>query len=167
MTTEKRQLRLVISAILEKHGIDNLALEISIVDAVVSFFEQTKRGIEPVKARGNILDGVLHYLDKQREYEQMTNRIAKVVKVTPNGGDAWNEVVRFCIAKERQGQTIEQYGEWMHANRYDAPKVAQISMRPQIIKDTWIAAFSEPKEQEDAVIQDDEPVNYVPNPYRK
>lgn len=144
MQTDKRQLRLTISAILESHGIDDLALEGKITDAVIVFFDQTKKGIDPVKVRGDILSGMLSYLDKQRQYEQMTNRIAQAVKVTPNGSDTWNEVIKFCISQEKfTGHTIEQYAKWMIANKYDAPKVAQISMKPSIIKDTWVAAFAD------------------------
>jgi hypothetical protein len=141
MNTDKRQLRLTISSILESHNIDDLALETKLVDAIVMFFDQTGRGIDSVKVRGNILDGMLSYLDKQRQYEQMTERIARAVRVTPDGSDKWNEIIRFCIMKEKTGETIEKYGEWMIANKYDAPKIGQISVKPQIIKDTWIAAF--------------------------
>jgi hypothetical protein len=141
MSTNKRQLRLTISAILESYNIDNLAVEGKLVDAVTMFFEQTGKGIDPVKVRGNILDGMLSFLDKQRQYEQMTERIAKSVKVTPNGSDKWNEIIRFCVQKEKEGQSIEKYGEWMIADKYNAPKVSQIGMNPQVIKDTWIAAF--------------------------
>ena len=141
-TTDKRQLRLLISAILESHGIDNMALESKLADAAMTFFDQTKKGLDAAKVRGNILDGMLTYLDKQRQYEQMSNRIAVAIKVTPNGGDSWNEVIKFCMKKELEGQTIEKYGEWMIADKYNSPKAAQISMRPSVIVDTWIAAFS-------------------------
>ena len=141
MTTDKRQLRLTISAILESYEIDNLALEGKLTDAIVSFYDQTGRGLDPVKVRGNILDGMLSFIDKQRQYELMSERIAKAVRVTPNGSDTWNDVIRFCVTKEKAGQAIEKYGEWMIAEKFSAPKINQISMNPRIIKDTWIAAF--------------------------
>jgi hypothetical protein len=147
MNTDKRQLRLTISSILESHNIDDLALETKLVDAIVMFFDQTGRGIDSVKVRGNILDGMLSYLDKQRQYEQMAERITKACRVSPDGSDNWNEVIRFCIAREKAGETIEKYGEWMIEDKFNSPKVAQISMKPLIIKNTWVAAFIKTPEQ--------------------
>lgn len=141
-TTDKRQLRLTFSAILKHYGLDSLEAEIKLTEAAATFFEQTKKGIDPVKVRGDILDGVLSYLDDQRQHEAMENRIAQAVKVTPNGSDTWNAIVKWCIQREQKdGQTIEKYASWLVADKYAAPKVGQIAMKPSIIKDTWRAAF--------------------------
>jgi len=83
MTTDKRQLRLTFAAILEAYEVDNLALEIKLTDAAIAFYDGVEKGVNPVKVRGNILDGMISYLDKQRQYEQMTERIEKATGATP------------------------------------------------------------------------------------
>lgn len=165
MNTDKRQLRYLISAILQSYSIDDLAIETKLVDAVTSFFEQTRQGKDPVKVRGNILDGMLSFLDKQRQYEQMAERITKAVRVSPDGSDNWNEVIRFCIAREKAGETIEKFGEWMIADKFNAPKVSQISMKPRIIKDTWPAAFMVTQLEIIPAMPEPDESQYVPNPY--
>lgn len=141
MPTNKRELRLVISAVLKSKGIDDLAIEGHITDAVCKFLEETKRGRDAVKTRQSIVDGILHYNDVIRGYEVMSERIEKAVRVKPDGSDNWNMVIKHCIEQE-PGQSIEQYGEWMIADPFNSPKIHQIAQNPRLIISTWPAAFS-------------------------
>lgn len=140
-TTDKRQLRLTISAILESHGIDDLVLEGQVTDAVTLFFDLTGKGKSPVNARRDILEGMLTYLDKQRQYENMNERIEKSLHVRPDGGDKWNEIVKFLEKREADGETIERYADWCKTDQYNSPKTHQIALKPDIIRATWPSAF--------------------------
>jgi hypothetical protein len=140
-TINKRQLRLVITAVHESKGIDDLALDGLVTDAVCRFFEETKSGREPVKVRQDIVDGLLHYADKYRTYEIMSERIEKALLLTPDGGDNWNAVIDHCNKMLEKDQTIERWAEWAKENIYDAPHAGQISKDPRCIKTTWLRAF--------------------------
>jgi len=141
-TTDKRQLRLTISAVLKHHGIDDLSIDGHVADAVTSFLDMTlSKGVNPVKARNNILDAMLGYLDDQRRYEQMNERVEAALHVRPDGGDKWNEIIRFLEKKETAGETIERFAEWCKTDQYNSPKTHQIALKPDVIHATWPSAF--------------------------
>jgi len=99
------------------------------------------------KKRGDLLDGYvelnLKHKAEQDAIEGMCNRIECLLGVRPNfGNPKWETVIRALLKRQDAGQPIESYAAWVQANRYDAPKVAQIANNPAIITDTWPAAFS-------------------------
>lgn len=154
-TTNRRQLRLTINAVLEKYKIDNLALEGVLTDAITKFVDDTKAGKDPVKVRLSILDGILHFSGKYHDYELMTERVEVALRLHPDGGDAWNAVVDHCNKKLELSQTIEQYAEWLAADKFNSPKAHQIAQNPKIIITTWPQAFVATTPTQDAL-----PVTY-------
>jgi len=150
-TNDKRQLRLTISGILESYGISNLELEIKLTDAVFTFDAETKKGSDPVKTRIGILDAMVSNLGAQRQYELMVDRISRALLVSPDGGDTWNEVVKWLQKRDNDGETIEKYAAWCKANPFTSPKAHQIAQKPGLIKATWPGAFAK---QEQSVNQD-------------
>jgi len=145
-TTNKRQLRLTISAVLEKYKIENLALEGVLTDAITKYVDETKAGKDPVKVRLSILDGILHFAGKYHEYELMTERVEKALRLHPDGSDNWNAVIDHCNARLKDGQTIEQYAAWLEADKFNSPKAHQIAIKPGIIITTWPQAFATSKQ---------------------
>ena len=145
MATNKRELRLMINDILRdciaQDVIDAKMLDGKLADAVTRFYEKTGRGVNPTKARGDIVDGMLAYQTQQRNYDQMTERIEKALHLRPDGGDKWNEIIKFLMAENENGRTIEKYAEWCAAHPFDSPKSHQIAMNPGLIKTTWPGAF--------------------------
>ena len=142
MNTDKRQLRLTISEILQAQGIDDLALEARLTDAVCTFFDEAKSCKDPVKTRKDILAGMLEYKSKYSKYEATADRIAQIIRVTPDGSDAWAAVVRFVANKDDLGEHLEAYAEWMSRDPYNSPKLHQIAQNPRLIISTWPAAFA-------------------------
>ncbi len=138
-TTDARQFRLTISAILESYGIDNLALESKLVESARIFFEETKKGKEPVQTRKDIVDALLEDAGKYAAYERMNERIEVALRLHPDGGDKWNKVTNYCLSHPEQ--TIEQYAEWLANDPFNSPKAHQIAMNPEIIIATWPQAF--------------------------
>lgn len=147
-TTNKRQLRLTINAVLEKHGIDDLALEGEITEVVSAYYDKTSKGTDPAKARGDILSGILHYKSLYQSYEQMSERIEKAISLHPDGSDKWNEVITHCTDKLASGETIEQYATWLSEDKFNSPKSHQIAMNPRLIITTWPQAFKKAPQQD-------------------
>jgi hypothetical protein len=141
MTTNKRQLGMTFRGILDAAGIDDLALEIRLTEAAVKFFDGVK---DPAKVRSDILTGMIGYAQAGQAFADMEERIEKNLHVTPDGSDAWNEVVKWIMKKDATGETIEKYTEWCIANPYASPKTHQIAGKPSLIKITWTAAFVPP-----------------------
>lgn len=142
MSTNKRQLRLTINAVLEKYKIENLALEGVLTDTITKYVDDTKAGKDPVKVRLSILDGILHFAGKYHEYELMNERVEKALRLHPDGSDNWNAVIDHCNTKLLAGQTIEQYAAWLAADQYNSPKAHQIALNPKVIIATWPQAFT-------------------------
>lgn len=55
----------------------------------------------------------------------------------------YDKLVKFLMAKEKEGQPVEQYGSWMKKDPFNSPKVAQIANNPGIVVVTWEAAFKD------------------------
>lgn len=166
-TNDKRQLRLTISGILENYGISNLELELKLTDAVYTFDEETKKGSDPVKTRIGILDAMVSNLGAQRQYELMVERISKALLVTPDGGDVWNEVIKWLQKRDNEGETIERYAAWCKANPFTSPKAHQIAQKPGLIKATWPGAFVAAKNETIPDFVPPAPTGeYIPNPRR-
>jgi DNA-binding Lrp family transcriptional regulator len=84
------------------------------------------------------------HLEEQKKKERMMERIEKTLHVRPSmGNPKWETVIKKLIKFEASGQTIEKYGTWATANRFDAPKIGQIANNPYLILSTWPAAFLE------------------------
>lgn len=142
-TTNKRQLRLVISAVLESRKIDDLALESLLSDAVFRFVDETGKGKDPAKSRGDIVTGMLHFRSQYAEYETMSERIEKALRLHPDGGDNWNAVIDHCNKVLPSGETIEKYAEWLSTDKFNSPKSHHIAINPRLIIATWPQAFKD------------------------
>jgi hypothetical protein len=138
-TTDSRQLRLTVESILSKYRIDNLQLSIEIVDAVKTFFAETKTGHNPAEVRQKIAEAIEIGERNASAREDMRNRIeiALHLNLLPNA----EGMIDFCLRKEKEGQTIEEYAEWCRRDPYNSPKAHQIANKPDLVISTWPQAF--------------------------
>jgi hypothetical protein len=125
--------------------IDDLGLEAVLCDAVTDFFALTKTAANPVTVRGDLVDAYLHFIPQVKADEAMRERVEVALKVRPD--ERWEDLLKWIIAREKEGQTLEKYAEWVNANPYAAPKVTQMAQRPWVIRDTWPAAFAAKKQE--------------------
>lgn len=169
-TTFNRQLTLLVQGILKSYQIDNLQLEMDIVSAVRRLTEEKKDPAKMVEVRGDILSSLLQGARAENELTSMEARVKKVMGISIDGRSRFDEMLRFLIKKDKEGQTVEQYAEWCKEHPYDAPKFFKIADRPALLVETWNMAFIEPRKEsrpEYEKVEHVEEVQAVPNPYKK
>jgi len=169
-TTDKRQLRITIEGILKSYGVDNLALEAKLTDGVMMYFEQTaKPGANPVSVRNDILGAMINFALDSQKHQAMQERVERALKVTPDGSDNWNEIIRWLLKKQDDGETIEAYGDWCKSDPYNSPKAHQIGQKPSLIKITWKGAFIATEQPARPEYQPAKVIEQVatPNPFKK
>src|SRR5688572_24267217 len=99
MPINKRQLRLTLTAILESYQIDSLALEAKLVEATAEFIDRTEKRQDPVEVRKDIVRTMLGDAGTYAKFEATVERVAALIRVTPDGTDTWNAVIKFIMAK--------------------------------------------------------------------
>lgn len=149
-TTINRQLSLLVKGILvDKYKIDNLQLEIDLVSALQRMW--TEGGRDPAKLsrlREEILSALLGQGKLENDKALMEGRVKACMNISIDGRSRYDEMVRFLVKKDAEGQRVEQYAVWCKENPFEAPKAFQISQRPDLLMETWTMAFSEKQESE-------------------
>ena len=103
--------------------------------------EKAKERIEDQRAkRKDPVDWVLGNAEKEGAITSMQERTSKALGLDVSGS-RFDKMVSFLMQKDRQGETIEVYAAWMKADPYNSPKTHQIAQRPDIVRETWAAAF--------------------------
>ena len=169
-TTFNRQLSLLVKGILEANKIDDLKLEIDLVTAVHRLVEARKDPAEMVRVREDALSSFLAGAAKESEFIEMEGRVKKSMGISIDGRGSYEKMVRFLVAKDKEGQTVEKYAQWCKDNPFTAPKFFQIAQKPDLLMTTWEMAFiSEPSEEVRPEYQKVTHVETeaVPNPYEK
>lgn len=152
-TTINRQLTLLVQGIHGKYGIDNLQLEVDLVSSLQRMWVEGGKDPQKLsKIREEILDSLLAGAKNENEYIEMEGRAAAALRININGGSSFEEVIKFLIKKEKEGQTIEQYARWCNENPYNAPKGFQIAMTPHLLIRTWPMAFANVAPEEKKII---------------
>lgn len=146
-TTANRQLTLLVAGILEKHKIDNLQLEIDLVSSIHRMYTEAGKDISKmVSIREEILDSFLIGAAKENEKTSMEKRVKDCMGISIDGRGRYDDMIKFLIKKDSEGQAVEEYARWSVANPYDAPKFFKIAEKPDLLMVTWNMAFPESKE---------------------
>lgn len=143
-TTINRQISLLVKGILFKYQIDNLQLEI---DLVSSFQRMVlEGGKDPSKfsnIREDILDAMLANAKIENDKAIMEGRVKRSMGFSIDGRARYDDMLKFLLKKDAEGQTVEEYARWCNANPYDAPKFFKIAEKPDTLMVTWSMAFPE------------------------
>jgi hypothetical protein len=146
-TTVNRQLTLLVQGVLKKYEIDNLQLEIDIIASVHRLFsEGGKDPAKMVKIREEILSSMLAGAAKENVVVEMESRVKVSMNLETGGQARYEDMLRFLVKKDGEGQPVERYAQWCKENPYEAPKSFQIAIRPNLLMETWSMAFPERKE---------------------
>ena len=146
-TTANRQLTLLVSGVLRKHKIDNLQLEIDLVSSIHRMYDEAGRDVSKmVSIREEILDSFLAGAAKENEITSMEKRVKDCMGISIDGRSRYENMLKFLVKKEEQGQKVEQYAKWCKENSFERPKPFQIASRPALLMETWTMAFPEVKE---------------------
>jgi hypothetical protein len=152
--TNTRQLRLLVSGVLQLHGIDNLQCELRIVEAVKKFLAEGNA--EPVHTKERILADVAKQLGKSAVVgtvkQAIYDEINKRVGIRPTGND-WEDFITFCSQEHDKGKTISEFLDWWLSDEWQAEHPPS---RPQIWRVKWDLAFragiSQSKDSDDLVV---------------
>jgi hypothetical protein len=148
MTTSiNRQLTLLVQGILGKHKVDSLQLEVDLVSSLQRMW--TEGGRDPSKLtsiREDILKSMLAGAAMVNEQAEMEKRVKTSLQISVDGRSRYDDMIKFLLKKDAEGQTVERYADWCRDNPFEAPKPFQISMRPALLEETWLMAFPERKE---------------------
>jgi hypothetical protein len=144
MTTSiNRQLTLLVQGILGKHKVDSLQLEVDLVSSLQRMW--TEGGRDPSKLtsiREDILKSMLAGGLKEHKMAEMEGRVRAALSINIDGRSRYEDMLKFILKKDEQGQTIEQYAKWIRENPYDAPKPFKIAEKPDMLMLTWDMAFA-------------------------
>ena len=149
MTTSiNRQLTLLVQGILGKHKIDNLQVEVDLVSSLQRMW--TEGGRDPAKLaeiRENILKSMLAGGLKEHKMAEMEGRVKACMNISVSG-PYYEDMLKFLMKKDEEGETVEQFAKWCKENPYDAPKFFKIAEKPNLLKVNWPAAFTNRVERE-------------------
>jgi len=145
--TDNRNIKKIVQSILQRYNVDNLQMEVDLVVAWTRYMNEREEGLTPAQTRERIATefGVLGFIgisDVALERGRMTQIIMDTIGVDVNEDSTnWQAVITHCLAKEKEGQSIKTYREWMDRDPYNSPKKHQIAQNPMLIKQTWRSAF--------------------------
>ena len=130
--------------------------------------EALQRKADQQAKRKDPVDWVIGNLEKERELSEMFSRIEKVLGLDVSGS-RFDDLVKFVMKKDAEGQTIEDYAAWMKSDPFNSPKTHQIAQRPAIVRETWLAAFTQEVEEDRPEYKPyiHKEKEGVPNPYEK
>lgn len=150
-STDTKNIKKIVNGILSSNGIDNLKLEIDIVTAWMRYLFERENGETPAMARERIAEelGFMGVSKEAQERARMMQLLMDTLglDVDENNAD-WRAVISFCIERERAGETVAMFREWMNDDPYNSPKKHQIAQSPTIIKKTWRSAFEKKTDEQ-------------------
>lgn len=141
-TTINRQLTLLVEGATKKYEIDNFQFEVDLVSALQRMW--TEGGRDPsklVKIREEIEAAWFKGARDLDKLSAMEARVKACMGISIDGRSRYEDMLKFLIKKEGEGQTVEQYAAWCIANPIYAPKFFQIALRPDVLEETWNMAF--------------------------
>lgn len=145
-STDTKNIKRIVQAILTSNGIDNLKLEIDIVTAWMRYLFEREAGESPAEARDRVVSDyvgkVLEVARAGMDRVQFQKRIETVLGLSPNWDDVkndWNSFDVWLMDKEKAGQTIEQFMKWYNSDEFRAK--GRIYLNPAKIKLVWNNAF--------------------------
>lgn len=152
-STDTKNIKQIVRVLLVRHGVVDangepvLQAEIDFVSAFLRYMFEREQGETPAQARERIMKdfGELGFIGASQEAQErarMTQVLMDVLGLDVDEGNAdWAAVISFCLEKERAGETVKQFREWMNGDPFNSPKKHQIAQSPLIIKKTWRSAF--------------------------
>lgn len=169
-TTIKRQISLLVKGILEANNIDDLKVEIELVCAFHRLAYEGKDVKDVVRIREETLASLLKGAASENELIEMEKRVKSAMGISVDGRSRYEEMLKFLVRKDKEGQKVEQYADWCKKNPFTAPKLFKIAERPAHLMETWEMAFAEKVDEirpEYTKVANVEETNAVPNPYQK
>ncbi len=145
-TTNTRQLRETVGAVLKANGIDSLKVEADICTAVMQFFREVQYGRDPAKVREEIAQAYWNGIVDKQPFEKMRQRIMDALHINIEGDPNWEPVINFCVNQDARGETIERFAAACAENPFEMPKPFQIAQKPNIITKVWPQAFPKVKQ---------------------
>jgi hypothetical protein len=167
MTTDTRQLRLLIEGVLSAHGINDLEypeLSFRMTSAVKKFIDDNNG--TPTRTREQILADIERAVGKSfivgNRKQDIFDEINRRVGIRAVGTD-WERFIDFCLVEEKNGKTISKFLDWWLGDTWQAEHPPT---RPDGWRVKWDLAFvkTEPEPEPAAQPEPDES-QYVPNPY--
>jgi hypothetical protein len=141
-TTINRQLSLLVQGIFEKYNVDNLQMEIDLVSSFQRMF--VDGGRDPAKLtriREDVLSSILAGAKSESDKAEMEGRVKRCMAISIDGRSRYDDMLRFLVKKDKDGQTVEKYAEWCKNNPFEAPKFFKIAEKPDLLMTTWDMAF--------------------------
>lgn len=132
-TTDTRQLRLMISDLLNAHGIDNLALEMLLVDGVRTFFEETKHH-DPVKVREQIINSLISGTQRATKLGELEDMIRQRVHINPTTRE-WQDFIAWAA---KQKEPLSGFLTWWLSDEWN---LLHPPARPDVWYVKWPLAF--------------------------
>jgi hypothetical protein len=154
-TTVNRQLSLLVKGILESYKIDILQLEVDLVSALQRMWNEA--GKDPAKMvaiREEILTAMLAQGAFENKLAEMESRFKAATGLSLDGRSRYDQMLRFLVKKDEEGQSVEQYARWCRENPYDAPKFFKIAEKPDMLMLTWGLAFQATEKKHADIEQD-------------
>lgn len=143
--TDSRNVKIIIQAIMQSNGIDNLKAEVDIFGAWMRYMNERAEGLTPAQVREKITKeyGSVGVSQKSIEREAFKQRMETALGLdVDTGSTKWEAVFNFCMKQDAAGETIEKFCEWCKNDPYNSPKKHQIAQNPLLIKVMWRSAFS-------------------------
>jgi len=142
MTTDKRNITALVKPILNKHGIDNLTVEIDLISAFHRYVTERKAGRDITKVRLDILKDMEIGAARSDVRAAMEAKIKKELGIdagtTPH---LWETVMDFLIKAEIRGEHLSTFANACKADPFNMPKTHQIAQKPSLIQSMWPAVF--------------------------
>lgn len=143
--TDSRNIKVIIQAIMQSNGIDNLKAEVDIFGAWMRYMNERAEGLTPAQVREKIAKEY-NAMGQSAENESkidLQKRMETVLGLTVDvGSTSWETVFNFCLKQQEKGETIEKFWAWCLSDQYNSPKKHQIAQNPLLIKVMWRSAFS-------------------------
>lgn len=167
-TTVNRQLSLLVRGVLQSNEVDNLKLEIDLVSSLHRmWFEGGKDPAKLASVREDVISSLLESASGENELVAMEGRVSKSLGISIDGRSRYDDMLKFLVRKDKEGQAVEKYAQWCKDNPFEAPKAFQIANRPALLVETWNMAFMEepkPDIEYPKVVADEEEAKFVPPP---
>ena len=142
-TTDSRQIGMIVRGILSKHNLDNLQLEIDLTESFKRYMDGKKQGRDIAKIREEILLSLEIGALKENAKINMEARVKLSLGIEVSGRSRYNDMIRFLLKKDAEGQSVELFAEWCRNNPFNAPKFFKIAEMPDLLMVNWPAAFAE------------------------
>lgn len=136
-----RELRLSIGAVLQKHNINDLALEMELATTVQHFYDERKIGRDAGEVKLEIQQAFLSGQEAHREKEYIFSYIKDKLNINPTGPELetrWGRLYEYAYTQEKEHkEKIEVFIAWWLSHNPDptywSPE-RMITMWPQAFK---------------------------------